>query len=254
MQQARSLLARPAEKRPLLVSGVQRSGTNMLLGILEASLQTAVFREGDARAFDNYALRDLAAVQRLIADAPARTVVFKALLEAGRLGDLMAALDAPAIWVFRSYPDMINSYLRTWPGGRNKLDQIVAGEGLDDWRAQGLNADTLELVRRHYDPAMADGDAIALFWVYRNQMFFDQGLAERTDVLPVFYDDLVDRPTVVSRIICQFAHITFTPRLIRSVQSSSVRKHAPPALRPEIARLCDDMLARLQGVYDPIFR
>ena len=254
MQHVRGLLARGQSKRPLLVSGVQRSGTNMLLGVLEASVETSVFREGDPRAFDNYALRTVDEVQRLIAASPAPTVVVKALLEAGRLSELMAALDASAIWVFRGYQDMINSYVRTWPGGRNRLDQIVAGEALDDWRAQGLTPATLEVVRRHYDPSMSDADAIALFWVYRNQMFFDQGLAERTDVLPVFYDDLVARPTVVSRIICQFAHITYTPKLIRSVKSSSVRKNEPPALRPEIAGLCDEMLARLQGVYDPIFR
>lgn len=254
VQQVRSLLARPGQKRTLLVSGVQRSGTNMVLNTLDGSLQTAVFHERDPRAFDDYALRDLACVRHLRETAPAPTVVFKALLEAGRLAELMAELDAAAIWVFRSYPDMVNSYVRTWPGGRNKLDQIVAGEALDDWRAQGLSGDTLGMVRRHYDPAMSDAEAIALFWVYRNQMFFDQGLAERTDVLPVFYDDLVARPTVVSRIICQFAHIPFTPKMARSVRSGSVRKNAPPPLRPEIAALCDDMMARLAGVYDPIFR
>ncbi|MBK1696033.1 sulfotransferase domain-containing protein [Rhodovibrio salinarum] len=251
LHQALRLLARPSDKRILLVSGVQRSGTNLVLGTLDASLDTSVFFEGDPRAFDRFALRDVECILNLTEQANTSLVVFKSLLEAGELADWMDATGASAIWVFRSYTDMVNSYLRKWPGGRNRLDEIADGRALEDWRARGIRDETLDMIRQHYDPAMSDADAIALFWAYRNQMFFDQGLADKTNVLLLFYDDFVRRPAVVGRQVCRFAQIPYTPSLTRAVKTSSLKKNDPPRLRPDITELCEEMMARLKAVYEP---
>ena len=53
LHQALRLLARPNDKRILLVSGVQRSGTNLVLGTLDASLNTSVFFEVESVVGDD---------------------------------------------------------------------------------------------------------------------------------------------------------------------------------------------------------
>ena len=51
----------------LLVAGVQRSGTNMVMDVLERSYATEVYHERDPRAFANYQLREEEVIQSLIA-------------------------------------------------------------------------------------------------------------------------------------------------------------------------------------------
>ena len=46
-----------ASRRYLFVGGVQRSGTNMLMDVLERSYETDVYHERDPRAFDGYQMR-----------------------------------------------------------------------------------------------------------------------------------------------------------------------------------------------------
>ena len=54
----------------LLVAGVQRSGTNMVMDVLERSLETDVYHERDPRAFDNYEMRPLEVIRGLRARSP----------------------------------------------------------------------------------------------------------------------------------------------------------------------------------------
>ena len=75
---------RDGEQRILLVSGVQRSGTNMVMDLLEASPEADVYHETDPRAFENYMMRDEVTIARLKTRSPFGLFVLKGLHEAER--------------------------------------------------------------------------------------------------------------------------------------------------------------------------
>ena len=102
--------------RVVLVSGVQRSGTNMLMDALERHWDTDVYHEYDSRAFERYYMRDMATISALHSRCKARFFVIKALLEAHLLREIGRSFPGTRfVWVFRNYADMINSHMVSWP-------------------------------------------------------------------------------------------------------------------------------------------
>jgi len=134
-------------KSCVFVSGVQRSGTNMLMDVLEANLETEVFHESDSRAFDDYELRPVEVLRGLVSDSKARVVILKALLDGDRILDLLQEFaPAKALWMVRSFYDCVNSNLRQWPRGRNMIDELVKGRDKADWRGRGMTDETYSVV------------------------------------------------------------------------------------------------------------
>ena len=243
-------------KQTVFVAGVQRSGTNMVMDILEQSWQTEVFHEFDPRAFDNYMMRPPAVIGRLIDAAPAPWVIVKALHEGHDLAGLLDRFrPAKAIWMFRGFDDMINSNMANWPGGRNQIEAIVAardsardsdpGRARPDWRGRGMTEATLATVRAHYHPAINDASALGLFWFYRNQLFFDQGFEADRRVLLMRYESLVEAPALEVDTVARFLGLRPTGPMRRLVVPGSVAKRPAPEIEPAVRRLCREMLARL---------
>jgi hypothetical protein len=233
--------------RVIFLSGVQRSGTELCMDLLDLSFHTGVYHESDARAFEDYRLRSLPVLQDLIRRSSAPTVVFKCLLDNDLLSDLMASIpNSKTIWVFRHYGDMINSFVRSWPEGRARIDDIVKDRNAGGWRGRGMTDATHELLKRVYRVDLANADGIALFWYYRNQLLFDQELDSDERVLLLQYDALVQEPKAYIEEIEAFCGIRILSYAASRVYKSSVRKEDSPRIAPEIKALCDDMLMRLQ--------
>jgi len=239
-----------APKSVILVSGVQRSGTNMIMDFYDRSLETTIFYETDKRVYESYHLRTWPELKRNIAVSPSRIVALKALLEAHELSSLLDAF-APAklVWIFRPYDDMVNSYMQNWPGGRNEIDKVIKDPDSAAWRGKGMTAETHAILKRHYDPAMNNASALALFWYYRNQLIFDQSLHDDNRCKLVFYDDLVGLPETCGRNLAEFSGLVPDSRLWSGFHWSSVRRRPPPDIAPEIRRLNDQMLEKLLHAY-----
>jgi len=249
-------------KQTVFVAGVQRSGTNMVMDILEQSWQTEVFHEFDPRAFDNYMMRPPAVIGGLIDASPAPWVIVKALHEGHDLAGLLARFKpAKAIWMFRRFDDMINSNMANWPGGRNQIEDIVAtpdpgpdpapdpgpdpGRDRAAWRGRGMTEATRATVRAHHHPAINDATALGLFWFYRNQLFFDQGLADDRRVQLMRYESLVETPALAVDDLARFLGLRPTEPMRRLVVPGSIAKRPAPEIEPAVRRLCQEMLARL---------
>ena len=59
------VVPRPPVRTYVFVAGMQRSGTNMVMDVLERSLGTDVYHENDPRAFERYEMRDPAVIRQL---------------------------------------------------------------------------------------------------------------------------------------------------------------------------------------------
>jgi len=237
---------KPPAAQTVFVGGVQRSGTNMLMQILDASLETDVFHENDERAFDNYMMRERPIIHSLIVGSRASVVVVKALTEAHNFKALLDEF-APAkgLWMIRRFEDAVNSTLKRWPGIRNMLDELVFDRDAAGWRGRGMTDETHRAVRALYRFKMNDASANALFWYYRNQLFFDQELDRDARVLAVEYERLVQAPRAEVNRIAAFTGIRSTTRMRDVPHTESVGRDAPPTIEAEVRALCEAMQERL---------
>jgi Sulfotransferase domain len=247
-QHVRSLFRPPpADKRIIFVSGVQRSGTTLLLELLEQSPATQVFHEGSRAAFGHYMMRDLEMIRRLYERSPAAFVAMKALHEADRLPFLLDSFpDARAIWIYRRYDQVVASIMRKWPGGRNRVDEIVDDPTAGEWRGLGMSASTRRILIDHYRPDINDATAQALFWWWRNQLFFDLGLDEEDRVMLFKYEDLVKEPWPSLRKIYDFAGLEPNASMLRIIKTEPARTRDLP-VEPAVRDLCDAQLRRFDA-------
>jgi hypothetical protein len=239
----------PSAKQVVFVAGVQRSGTNMMMSVLERSLETDVYHERDPRAFDAYEMRPPEVIRDLIDRSPAPWVVIKSLCELQDIGTLLDGFaPAKAIWVVRDLDDVVNSHLQLWTGMPESIRRIVEEGDTAGWRGRGMSADTLSVLKDHYHPGLDNPSACALFWYFRNILFFEQNLDRDPRVRLVRYEHLVTNPHETFGSLFSFLGLRYTQRVSRRVFASSVRKANPPAIDPAIRLLCEDLNARLEHV------
>jgi hypothetical protein len=250
-QHLRALGHPAAPTRVVFLAGVQRSGTNMVMDVFERSAETDVYHESDPRAFDAFELRPRHVLHDLVRSSPARHVVFKALCE---LQDLRALLDdfAPArsVWILRRLEDVVNSHLVLWTGMPRYLAAIVEDRNGALWRGRGMSDETHALVKTLNHPAIANASACALFWYFRNVLFFEQALERDGRVIAVRYESLVTDPASEFARIFEFLDLPYTAAAFRKVSAGSVRKRPAPEIDPAIREVCDGLAARFDQVLE----
>ncbi len=236
----------PAERRRrVLVAGVQRSGTNMLMDILEKHWQVDAYHERDPRAFDNYAMRALPVIDRLMARSGHPVFAIKSLFELQILPQLMEHM-APAriLWIVRDHHDTVNSTLKSF--SRNLVPRINRALKPDtgEWLGGGMSAATRERLAPLVHPEMAPADAAAIQWYFRNVLFFEHGFDHNAAVLPISYERLVTKPEKEIQRMCHFLELPYQPRMSRGIYASSIGKRRKPELSPEVESLCDELAGR----------
>ena len=240
---------------PVLVFGVQRSGTNMVTRGFRSSPAFEVFNENDKRAFLDFRLRPLDEVAALVSGSRHRWVLLKPLCDSHRAAELLEALSGPAparaMWVHRQVDSRVRSAVAKF-GDANlqALRAIGAGKGDGLWQAGGLSQDNLRLIQSFDLDAMSPVSASALFWFIRNSLFFELGLYRRNDVLAVSYDRLVRAPDEVTRQICDFLGCPWDKGFSAHIQRRESSDAAPLGIDPTIRDHCN----RLQERFDAMYR
>jgi hypothetical protein len=247
-KRAGQLRGRPGEAAPLFVLGCQRSGTNMLMGVLDASPETWTYNEDHPRAFRRFRLRDLDRVASLTTRARCRVVAFKALCDSQHADRLLERFPTGRVlWPVRDYAPVADSAVRKWGDGQLRLVRRIAGdEPFDHWLAERLPEERRALVRELVERDLSVHSAAALKWFLRNELYFDRGLDRRPDrALLVRYEDLVAEPEAGFAEVFGFAGLRFDPQWVAGV--SADRRGPEPELDPRVRELCDDLTARLAG-------
>lgn len=242
----------PARRRRVLVAGVQRSGTNMLMDILEKHWEVDAYHERDPRAFDNYAMRDWPVIERLMARSGHPVFAIKSLFELQILPELMTRM-APArtLWIVRHHHDTVNSTLKSF--SRNLVPRInrALKPDTDEWLGGGMSPTTRERLAPLVHPEMKPADAAAIQWYFRNILFFEHGFDRNAAVLPIGYEHLVTDPETQIRRLCDFLEIPYQPRMSRGIYASSIGKRRKPVLSPEVESLCEELAGRFAPLVAP---
>ena len=242
----------PGTATAVLLVGLQRSGTNMVVRGLERAPEFEVYNENHSAAFDRFQLRPVDHVRGLVEASRHPYVLFKPLCDTHRTPELLDALrtrSAPrALWVYRSAEGRARSAVAKF-GDQNLrvLSDLANGRGRDRWQAQRLSPDSLALIQGLDWSGVDPVSAAALFWYVRNRLYFELGLDKRTDVLLVSYDAMVAAPAAEMRRICGFLDFPYHPRLVAGVTARPPAITPAVGLQPEIAARCAELTAELEA-------
>jgi hypothetical protein len=232
----------------IFAAGMQRSGTNMLMDILEKSFETDVYHEHDVRAFNNYEMREKSVIQKLEKASCAPKFVIKALFELQDLRSLMEVFHpAKVIWIVRDYDDVVNSMLNSFPDMENLVLRIMH-DNSDEWLGRGMTEKTRNDLIPLVEPGMGDASAAATHWYLRNMLFFDQSFETDMRVLLVSYEKLVIKPEIEVKRICEFIGIHYRPGMSRNIFCSSISLRQKPVIDSRIRNLCNQLYLRFKEI------
>lgn len=238
------------EKQISFVFGCQRSGTKMLMRILDRSPAVRIYHENHASAFTDFQLRSDRTVRLLARASPAPSQIFKPICDSQRADEVLANFpQANGLWVYRHFDDVANSACQKWGAHqREVIDAVLTGDLTKwGWRTARLPAGVVQAIVRVGRPDLTEHEGALLFWYMRNAFYFELGLDKEPRMLLTRYEDLVtDAAASFERV---FSHVgaPLDPGFLSRVHGEGVGRSQPPPVSPEIRALCAGLLERLDA-------
>jgi len=221
----------------------------MVASVFDRSAECECYYESDPEAFDHFVLRGQDVVTHLVRKSRAEVVLFKSILNSQNARALLDSYEgSKAIWLFRPYPDVVNSNLKRFKSHFKDLDEMLNAPDMAGWRVENVPGDDIELIRKYHGRAVSDASARALLWYLRNRLLFHQQLDVDSRVLIANYDNIVTNPKESFARIFSFFDLQFRPQYVSGVQATSVRRDPAPDIDPEITELCENMFSRLRAI------
>ena len=254
---ARSIVrARPSERRVVLIFGCQRSGTTMLQQtFLDRSWRVLILEEHDRRlvgpgpGLEETTWQEYSIVLGRIRRIPFEVVAAKPLVESASATQLMdAAGPVKAIWMLRHYPEVARSNVSRFgmDNPYRDLEPIRSRDALD-WRYRGATEETCETVASLLSRRLTPFDAAALFWWTRNQLYFDQRLAEDGRIRILRYERACNQPGEVVRSLSGHIGVSLPLSSITSRVRAQPLHPTTRELDPDVEQLCRKLWDSFEG-------
>ncbi|GDX83645.1 hypothetical protein LBMAG42_54560 [Deltaproteobacteria bacterium] len=237
-------------KQVSFVFGCQRSGTKMLMRILDRSPATRIYHENHATAFTDFELRPDPVLRALVQLNPAPSQIFKPICDSQNADLLLARFpNAHGVWIYRHYDDVANSAWQKWGEHQRELvDAVVRGDLTTwGWRTARLPESVIADLKRVHRTDLTPQEGALLFWYMRNAFFFALGVHENPRMLLKNYEELVQSPEAAFQEVFDHVGAPFDPTFLERVRDSSVGRKEAPNASAEIRALCADLMARLDA-------
>lgn len=232
------------------VFGCQRSGTKMLMRVLDQAPEVRIYHEHHKAAFARYELRASPVIRTLRALNGAPLLVFKPICDNQRAASILDSFpDARGVWIYRHWADVVHSSVAKWGDHQLQVVQSLASGDTDwlIWQAHRIPPDVLAELRKQARADLTPHEGSALFWWMRNTYYFSQHLDRHPSVHTLRYADLARDPEAVAGALFEHLGIRFDPAYTSQINARSVGSKAEPELRLPIRVLVDELLARMDA-------
>lgn len=240
-------------RRILFIVGCQRSGSSILNRVFTRDLNSKVFRESSRLSSQDpngLRLDPVQLLRRRFLRVKAPLIVLKPMVESHNVSKLLDHFsEGRALWLYRHYKDVASSNLRAF-GINNGVDDLrpIVQDEQSNWRSEKVSTETRSMILEYFSEDMNPYDAAALFWVVRNQSFFDQKLDKNSKVMMVKYERLVKSPSDMIKKIYDFLELLYPgDSMVQEVHSQSISKGKAVELSPSVEKMCDEMWNRLNS-------
>ena len=244
------------EKSPVLIAGLQRSGTTMLMNIFHLHPDADVFDEArESKAFFDFRIRSVDIVRQVIADSHFRFPCFKIIADSHVLPTIMRGLpDARVIWMYREHCSNAASRLKKFHHATAAIRAVCEGKLGGGWFSEGVSTPIRRSLQSLDRSRFSDFDYACLVWWARNQLFFDLGLAAEPRVRLLRYETLVVDPQATMNALFQWLDMPSSGQSMRFVHAQSLFKRDLPALDPQVEMLCNGLQQRLDEAHQRQWR
>lgn len=252
-------------KTVVFVLGCQRSGTTMLENVFKQLPKFSVYGEGNKKAMRvdaYYRFRDEGTIRELISRDRKRFIIFRPLNDAQYVDcHLKLYPNSKAIWIYRRYPDTINSAVRKWGENQKNIIMWIRNEAGKEKLvteeehlpysiySERMHPETLAVISKLANDGMTNEEGAAFIWYIRNQIYFDLNLQHNNKVFLVKYEDFVTEPEPNLKRIFEFIGFKTRKTYANNIFSSSIGKNPAPVINPGIENICKGLMERLDSLY-----
>lgn len=239
-----------AERRICLILGCQRSGTTLMVQMLDNDMRLRVFPELSEVTYASFRLRPYSEVRSILSKSRAPVIIMKPLVESQHATRLLSEFEgAKVIWAYRRFQDVASSMVKKF-GAESVINDIrfVKDSDASRWIGERVPEHCRQLVTQYYAEDMNPHTAASLSWYVRNQLFFEQGLEKEDRVLLCRYEDLVQHPSSVARKLYNHIGIAYPgDRIVSEVDSTSLGKGAHIEIPEALSAECQELYQRLNS-------
>src|SRR5688572_14116239 len=243
----RMLLPPQDSSLPAFVFGRQRSGTSMLMYLLEMHDMTELYDEArDSPVFREYRIWSFEAVDAALARSRARVVCLKPICDSHVIRRFLERYpEGKHLWIHRHYLDAANSAIRKFENSDRALRIVCTGGSGGGWFQEGISGEMLRRLKEVYRPHLSPFESACLVWWARNRVVVEEDLAREENVYILRYEDLVTRVEEETGELFRFLRLPFQRKVTAHVHARSIQRHNYPPVDPAVACLCEELTESL---------
>jgi hypothetical protein len=239
------------QQKVVFVLGCSKCGTSTLTSIFERDYRSHVFPEDSeltGAGEQRHTLRGFEELRAVFSRSQRPLIIAEPKLQSHLARTLLGEFpQSIVIWVYRNPKDAVCSNLARFSAQIASLLPIVNADH-NNWRSQGVSAETRRLVTRFYSPTMSRADAAALLWYVRHMLILEYDLWREPRVLFCSYESIARNPArTVSRLYQAIGLPYPGDRAVKHIHSSGLGIGTDICLSPEVEVLCNTLLDRLQS-------
>lgn len=230
---------------PFMLLGAQRSGTSMLMDILELHPSTQVMTEvAQSPIYFDFRIRSIDVVDQCLRNARAPVVCFKPISDSHLASRFVEQFpQGRFVWIVRSYLDVAASSVKKFAHIDRAIRLVCKGEAGGGWFQEGVSEETVKILRALDHECLSVFDYACLVWWARNRIYVEQELNKYQNVTLVCYEKLLDGHL---EHVFEFARLSFDKQYARFVKRPG-ESAKYPFVSPQVADLCQKLQLQLKG-------